>query len=305
MRIAMLGPLDVRDGTGRPVEIGGSRLRALLIRLALEAGRSVPAERLIEDLWETTAPAGAVNALQALVSRLRGVGGRDAVVSTPGGYRLTADVDTAAFERLVTAARAEGDPAYRVALLREALGLWRGPALADVAEMAFAAGPIARLEELRISAVEDRVDAELTLGDGDGLVPELEELAVRHPLRERLRGQLMRALCAAGRRADALALYERTRRELADELGVDPSPQLASVHLAILRGETDGSPPSPLEIGKDPSKGLSNLPGPAHELRGPRSRAGPRRRAARRFPARHADRTRRSGQDPAGHRGRD
>ncbi|MEV0400539.1 BTAD domain-containing putative transcriptional regulator [Actinoallomurus sp. NPDC050550] len=275
MRIAMLGPLDVRDGTGRPVEISGSRLRALLIRLALDTGRSVPVERLIEDLWETTAPAGAVNALQALVSRLRGVGGRDAVVSTPGGYRLTADpadVDAVAFERLVAAARAEGDPACRAALLREALGLWRGPALADVADMAFAAGPIARLEELRISAIEDRGDVELALGDGDRLVPELEELAVRHPLRERLRGQLMRALSAAGRRADALAVYEQTRRELADALGVDPSPQLAAVHLAILRGETDGSahsvPPVPVEVGRDPSpdgrpdrrKGLSNLP---------------------------------------------
>ncbi|WP_433179073.1 ATP-binding protein [Actinoallomurus sp. CA-150999] len=270
MRIAILGPLDVRDGTGRPVEIGGSRLRALLIRLALDTGRSVPVERLIEDLWETTAPAGAVNALQALVSRLRGTGGRDAVVSTPGGYRLTADpadVDAVAFERLVAAARAEGDPACRVALLREALGLWRGPALADVADTAFAAGPIARLEELRISAIEDRVDAELALGDGDGLVPELEELAVRHPLRERLRGQLMRALSAAGRRADALALYEETRRELADALGVDPSPQLAAVHLAILRGETGGSA-APVDLGWDPSpggppdrpKGLSNLP---------------------------------------------
>ncbi|MCO6007372.1 AfsR/SARP family transcriptional regulator [Actinoallomurus purpureus] len=246
MRIAILGPLDVRDDAGGPVEIGGSRLRALLIRLALDAGRTTPAERLIEDLWENAAPAGAANALQALVSRLRGAGGRGVVASVPGGYRLTvdpADVDAVAFERLIAAAGAEGDPARRAELLREALGLWHGPALADVADMAFATGPIARLEELRIFATEDRVDAELALGDGAGLVPELEELAVRHPLRERVRGQLMRALCAAGRRADALTLYEQTRRQLADALGVDPSPGLTAVHLAILRGETGVSAP--------------------------------------------------------------
>ncbi|MEV5705847.1 BTAD domain-containing putative transcriptional regulator [Actinoallomurus sp. NPDC052274] len=276
MRIAILGPLDVRDGNGRPVEIGGARLRALLIRLAIEAGRTVSAQRLIEDIWEDAAPDRAVNALQALVSRLRGVGGRDLVASAPGGYRLAvapADIDAVAFEELLRKADAEDDPARRADLLREALGLWRGPALADVADSAFAVGPVARLEALRLSAVENRVDAELALGDGARLLPELQELTARHPLRERLRGQLMRALCAAGRRADALAVYEQTRRELADALGVDPSPQLAAVHLAVLRGEPEaaaagGAPPAggPPDVRRargtaaGPAKGPHNLP---------------------------------------------
>jgi DNA-binding SARP family transcriptional activator len=242
VRIGILGPLEVRDAAARPVEVSGPRLRALLIRLAVDAGRTVSAERLIDDLWAGEPPAGGVNALQALVSRLRGVGGRDAIESRPGGYRLALDpgeIDATMFERLVRAARTDPDPARRAESLRRALGLWRGPALADVEQAAFAAAPIARLEELRVTAIEDRVDAEIALGRAAPLVPELEELLTLHPLRERLSGQLMRALDAAGRQADALAVYERTRRALADGLGVDPSPPLTTVHLAILRREAD------------------------------------------------------------------
>ncbi|MEV4677554.1 BTAD domain-containing putative transcriptional regulator [Actinomadura sp. NPDC049382] len=245
MRIGILGPLDLRDEAARPVEVGGRRLRALLVRLAAEGGRPVSAERLLDDLWDGAPPGG--NALQALVSRLRGVAGRDVVEHGPAGYRLgidPAEVDAVAFERGAAAARAEDDPARRAAGLRAALALWRGPALADVADADFAHPFAARLEELRVAAVEDRVEAELAAGLPVPPVAELEPLAAANPLRERLRGQLMRALCAAGRQAEALEVYEETRRALADRLGVDPSPELAAVHLSILRREAPAPAPA-------------------------------------------------------------
>jgi len=155
-------------------------------------------------------------------------------------------------------ARAADDPARRAEILRQALGLWRGPALADVADAAFAVALIARLEELRIAAIEDRMDAEIALGHAAWLVPELEELTTRHPLRERVRGQLMRALDAAGRRADALTLYEDTRRTLADRLGDDPSPELSAVHLAILRRAPDTTERP--EHAEPVPRGMTNLP---------------------------------------------
>jgi predicted ATPase/DNA-binding SARP family transcriptional activator len=260
VRIAILGPLQVRGAAGQPIELGGPRLRALLIRLALDAGQTISAERLCGDLWPADGPADTGNALQALVSRLRNAAGPEFVQHRPGGYHLAVppgQVDAAEFERLIGVARgalAAGDPERGAAVLREALGLWRGPALADVADAPFAAGPVARLEELRLAATEDRIDADLALGRGAGLAPELEELAAAHPLRERLRGQLMRALYLAGRQSDALAVYQETRELLADQLGVDPSPALSAVHLAILNadpsigpgGRPPGTPRSPL-----------------------------------------------------------
>ncbi|HTW03934.1 MAG TPA: BTAD domain-containing putative transcriptional regulator [Streptosporangiaceae bacterium] len=269
IRVGILGPLEVRDAAGRPVPVGGTRLRSLLIRLAISDGHPVPVDRLAADLWPGEGPADAANAVQALVSRLRGAAGKDLVEYGPTGYRLTLpseEIDAWAFERLVAAARARlagggSSSADRAAdaagaaeaagvpeaadLFREALRLWRGPALADVADAPFAAGTIARLSELRLAATEDRIDADLALGRGAELVPEVEELATEHPLRERLRGQLMRALYAAGRQADALGVFEDTRRALADALGVDPSPALSAVHLAILRAEETGPPPRP------------------------------------------------------------
>jgi len=249
VRIGILGPLEVSDQAGQPVRLGGARLRALLIRLALDPGRTVAAERLAGDLWPGAGPADASNALQALVSRLRAAAGPDIVEHQPGGYQLAVDpsgVDAGHFEQLIAAGRgalAAGDAARGAAMLRQALSLWRGPALVDVADAPFAAGPIARLEELRLAATEDRIDADLALGRGAGLAPEAEELATAHPLRERLRGQLMRILYLAGRQSDALAVYEDTRQLLADRLGVDPSPALSAVHLAILRADPElGAP---------------------------------------------------------------
>ncbi|MCP2343750.1 BTAD domain-containing putative transcriptional regulator [Actinomadura rupiterrae] len=235
-RIGILGPLEARDASGRPVEISGPRLRALLIRLALEPGRPVSAARLLDDLWDGAPPGG--NALQALVSRLRALTGRDLIEHGPAGYRLALDpasVDAVAFERAVAAARTLTSSSERAVALRQALDMWRGPALADVADADFAHARATRLEELRLTASEDRMEAELALGESGSLLPELEAMAAAHPLRERVRCLLMQALNAAGRPADALRVYEETREHLAEHLGVDPAPELAALHLSILR----------------------------------------------------------------------
>ena len=204
MRVGILGPLEVRDAAGQPAPLAGPRLRALLIRLAVAGGHAVTVDRLAGDLWPDERPedhpADPANALQALVSRLRQAAGRDLVEYASGSYRLAIDpseIDAVAFEYLATRGRAAigaGDPSHAAPLLAEALALWRGPALADVADAPFAAGPVARLEELRLAAAEDRTEARLALGQGAELIPDVEELASAHPLRERLRGQLMRAL---------------------------------------------------------------------------------------------------------------
>ena len=277
MRIGILGPLEVRDDADRQVEINGQRLRSLLIRLAMAGGRAVGADRLIDDLWEGAPPAVPANALHTLVSRLRGAGGRNFVVAAPGGYRLAVDprdIDATSFERLVDAARRTERPAERAATLRRALDLWRGPALAEVADATFAGATITRLEELRLAAIEDRFDAELQLGDLAPLAPELEGLVTAHPLRERLRGQLMHVLYATGRQAAALEQYEDLRRALAERLGTDPSPALAALHLAILRRSPElggdqactapSSRPSPGGSGPSPDHGgrRTNLPSP-------------------------------------------
>ena len=269
MRIGILGPLEVRDQAGQPVRVGGARLRALLIRLALDPGRTIAAERLTGDLWPDAGPADASNALQALVSRLRNAAGPDIVEHRPSGYQLAvppAAVDAGQFEQLVAGGRsalAAGDAARGAAVLHQALSLWRGPALVDVEDAPFAAGPIARLEELRLAATEDRIDAGLALGRGAELAPEAEELVTAYPLRERLRGQLMRILYLAGRQSDALAVYEDTRRLLADRLGVDPSPALSAVHLAILRADPDLG--APAASGAGPPAGPAR-PGPSGAL---------------------------------------
>ncbi|MFB4314849.1 BTAD domain-containing putative transcriptional regulator [Actinomadura sp. 21ATH] len=245
MRIGILGPLEI-VADGRPAEAGGARLRALLTLLALEAGRTVPADRIIDDLWEDRAPAGAPNALQSLVSRLRAVIGRERVESRPGAYRLVLPrtaVDAHDFEARLLAARGTPDPAARADGLRGALALWRGPALADAAGLPFAEGPAARLEGLRRAALEERIDADLALGRYAALIPELQALAAAEPLREPVRTRLIKALYGAGRQAEALAEYGSAKRALAEELGVDPSPDLESVHLAVLRQDPALLPP--------------------------------------------------------------
>ena len=242
MQFGILGPVEALID-GRPVAVGGPRVRALLALLLLDAGRLVSTERLIDGLYGEDPPSGAANALQSQVSRLRrGLGDAELVEGQAAGYRLAADpadVDVHRFDRLVREGRQAlpADPARAAALLREALGLWRGPALADLTDAPFAEAQAARLEEQRVAAAEDRAEAELAIGEHAAVVAPLQDLTAEHPLRERAQGLLMRALYGSGRQAEALAAYENVRRLLADELGADPSAELAEVHLAILRGD--------------------------------------------------------------------
>ncbi|MBE1466055.1 BTAD domain-containing putative transcriptional regulator [Kibdelosporangium phytohabitans] len=266
MRVAVLGPLCLTDTADREIEVGGPRLRMLLVRLALEANRIVPVEALIDGLWGAQPPADATNALQSLVSRLRKTGLAKRIESFPAGYSLAAtEVDAEQFERLA----AEGsrllkrnEAANAAEVLRTALALWRGPALVDVTEAPFAAAAVARLAELRLTALEDRIEADILRGHEADVIVELYALTRDHPLRERLTALLIRALRTAGRQADALAAYETARQNLAAELGVDPSPELQQAHLALLRA-------TPAEI---PNNGtrlpaqLTSFVGRQHEM---------------------------------------
>jgi predicted ATPase/DNA-binding SARP family transcriptional activator len=250
--VRILGPLEVEGAA-----VGGGRLRALLARLALDAGRPVTAGALVDAVWDTELPADQTHSLQSLVSRLRrALGDADAVAQVPGGYVLSAEVDAHRFETLAAEGAAEPDPERSARLLREALELWRGPALADLTDYRFALSAATRLDDLRLSALADRIDADLQLGRGDRLVHELEGLSAQHPLNERLAAQLISALYAAGRQADALAAYERVRMRLNEELGVPPSPELQAAHLAVLRGETAVKPEPPKHAAR------TNLPAP-------------------------------------------
>jgi predicted ATPase/DNA-binding SARP family transcriptional activator len=241
MQFGILGPLEVRNEAA-PVRVPGAKERALLADLLVNAGRLVSADRLVEDLWGDEPPGNPANTLQGRVSALRralGPGGSGRLVTSPPGYRLDADpeqVDATRFERLVAEAEAAAptEPPRAAGLLEEALGLWRGPALAEFADAPWAQAEAARLEELRLAAREALVELRLATGGHAGLVGELEALVAAHPTRERLRGQLLLALYRSGRQADALSLYQQTREVLAEELGIDPSPELQRLHQAIL-----------------------------------------------------------------------
>jgi predicted ATPase/DNA-binding SARP family transcriptional activator len=254
LRIGVLGPLQVQDGAGTPIAVGGARARALLVLLALQPGRTVPVEQLVEGQYGADPPADAVGAVQAQVARLRRALPPGVLVFDGGGYRLAVDpddVDAGAFERLAAEGRAllaGGDPKAAAAALRAGLALWRGPALTDLTHGQALA---ARLTELRLTAAENAAEAELALPTpATDLVAQLRMLVAEHPMRERLRGLLMRALVAAGRPGEALTEFAMVRRLLADELGTDPSPELADVHAAVLRAERPAPgpsrPPAPL-----------------------------------------------------------
>ncbi|MFF3941595.1 BTAD domain-containing putative transcriptional regulator [Streptomyces phaeofaciens] len=243
MQITMLGPLEVRTDASGLVDVPGARLRGLLVALALRPGRAVPKASLIDWIWGEHCPADATNALQRLVSRLRKALPYGAIEGHTDGYRLTVEpdaVDAVRFERLVAAGQARTeDAARRARLLREALELWRGAAMQDVGlqdSVAFDAA-VGRLDGLRLTAMEEWFDAEITLGRGAEVVTELTDLVAAHPLRERFVAALMRALVAAGNAGEALLVYQRAKEALADALGADPSPELAALHLALLRGE--------------------------------------------------------------------
>ncbi|MGR6319841.1 BTAD domain-containing putative transcriptional regulator [Micromonospora soli] len=282
MRFGILGATEVYPADGRRLTVGGPRLRALLVLLLLDAGRVVPRQRLTDDLYGAKPPAGVANALQSQVSRLRQVlsaGPVDPVEFHPAGYRLAVDpedVDAHQFIRLADAGRAAlgaGDPRRAADLLREALALWRGEPLADVTDAPFAAAQAARLRDRRLGATEDRIEAELRLGAAPGsssaraLVTELRELVAADPLRERLHGQLMRALHADGRRSEALAAFAELRRLLAEELGTDPSAELVALHAALLRDEVESrAEAAPSRLPPLPGQ-LSSFVGREEELR--------------------------------------
>ncbi len=235
MEFRILGPLEVVH-EDRPLPLGGMKLRGLLAMLLLHANEVVSVDRLIGALWGEPPPATAVASLQNRVSELRKLLGREALATHPPGYLLRVEpgqLDLELFERLRAEARG-ADPEQAASKLREALALWRGPALADLALEPFAQAEVPRLEELRLFALEERVEAELALGREADVVPEIEGLVAEHPLRERLRAQLMLGLYRAGRQAEALEVYQQGRHFFAAELGLEPGSALKDLERRIL-----------------------------------------------------------------------
>src|SRR5712691_8432215 len=234
MEYRVLGPLEVRDAD-RSLPLAGAKQRALLALLLVNVNQVVSRERLIDELWGERPPETAVQSLQVYVSRLRKLLPDDTLLTRPPGYLLAIEpdkLDLHRFERLLADGRealAEGDAVRASGLLREALELWRGPALAEFTFEPFAQPEIGRLEDLRVTAVEERVEADLALARHADLIGELEALIAENPHRERLRGQLMLALYRSGRQAEALEAYQAARRALVEELGIDPGADRKSV----------------------------------------------------------------------------
>lgn len=254
MDFRLLGPLEVRSQR-RALPLGGPKQRAVLAMLLLHAGEVVSTDRLVDELWGERPPKTVEAYIQNCISRLRSVLGRDAIETRPPGYLLRADpgdIDAVRFERALEAARGLDAP-ERAAALREALGLWRGAPLADLSFETFAQGEIARLEELRLTALEVRLDAELELGRHADVLPELAALANRYPARERLRALQMLALYRSGRQREALRAYQEARRELVEELGLEPGEELRSLERLI--------------IAHDPSLGVEAIESSEHDPR--------------------------------------
>jgi DNA-binding SARP family transcriptional activator len=243
MDFRVLGPLEVGGDEGT-LELGGVKQRSVLAMLLLHANEVVSSDRLIDALWGASPPLRAAKTIQVYVSRLRKALPDDRLVTRAPGYVLYLDhgeLDLARFERLVAEAR-EAPPAIASSKLSEALALWRGPPLADLAYEQFAQAEITRLEEMRLTVVEQRLDADLALGRHAELVSELETLVAKHPLREHLRYQLMLALYRSDRQADALDAYRAARRELSEGLGLEPSASLRELEAAILRQDPELAP---------------------------------------------------------------
>src|SRR6516164_8495252 len=240
MRVRILGPFHLED-RGRRITIGGVRQRAVLAELVLHANEVVPSDQLLVELWGEDSPQSAANALQAAISRLRRILPAGRLITTGPGYMLRvfpAEVDVAQFEQLLFEGRdalAAGAAAEAVQLLDQAMTLWRGPPLADFRYEPFAQTEIARLEELQLTCLEERNEARLALGLASALTAELGRMVAEHPLRERLRGQLMLALYRSGRQTEALDTYREFRNSLQEELGLEPSAALRELEAAILR----------------------------------------------------------------------
>ena len=251
LELRILGPVEAVSA-GREIALGGPKQRAVLALLLLDVGRVVPAGRLVEEVWRGSAPPGAAKTLRSYVSRLRAALGPDvSVVARGGGYAITVEanqLDAARFERLIAAghdALGQGEAAAASNRFREALGLWRGRALADVMDVELLALEGSRLEELRLVALEGRIEADLALGLHPEAAGELERLVVQYPLRERLWRLLVLALYRSERQADALAAYRRARTLLADELGLEPGEDLRMLEEAVLRQDVPAATPRP------------------------------------------------------------
>ncbi|MBO3747584.1 winged helix-turn-helix domain-containing protein [Streptosporangiaceae bacterium NEAU-GS5] len=243
MFFGVLGPIAVWTADGEPIPVPGRKVRTLLAVLLAHEGRAVPAARLIDALWGERLPGDPAGTLSGKVTELRRAldraepGGRRLVVSPPPGYRLRVDadaVDAGRFRALVARARGTADPRVRAGLLSGALALWRGPAFADVADEPFARAAALGLTEDRLAVLEDHAEVRLALGEHTALVAELAELLAAYPLRERLRAVQMQALYRSGRPSEALASFEELRGRLANELGLDPGPDLVALHRAVL-----------------------------------------------------------------------
>ncbi|MFD8646304.1 BTAD domain-containing putative transcriptional regulator, partial [Streptomyces zaomyceticus] len=287
MRYSVLGPTLAHSPDGTDVAVGGPRVRALLTVLALRAGRTVLVPDLVDEVWHgDEPPADAVAALQALVGRLRKSLGRDRVISADGGYRLDArpeDVDTRRFERLAAegvAALGAGDPARAADLLDEALGLWRGPALADLPDREAEA---ARWEARRLDARRARLDAALGLGEASEALLEVTALCAARPLDEPLQALRIRALRDTGRAAEALAAYEAVRRALATRLGTDPSPALRALHAELLAGTGPGE----AGPGSGPTTTPAARPGRAGKKQGQEKHERPQKHEGHEGPQNH------------------
>lgn len=281
--VGILGPLEVRVAGGDPVPLGGVRQRALLAILALDANVVVSTDRLIDLLWAESPPATATHTVQVFVSRLRRALGPagDRLVTRAPGYLLQVgadELDSERSEHHCATAQSElgaGNPARAASLLRDALSLWRGPALAEFTYEPFAQAAIARFEERRVSCREALIEAELALGGHADVISELEALIHEHPFRERPRAQLMLALYRCGRQADALDAFQQARRTLVDELAVEPSPLLRDLEQAILRQDPSLAPPlsPPTPADRAPSNDVTTAA--VADGTNPESRAAP------------------------------
>jgi DNA-binding SARP family transcriptional activator len=251
MDFRILGPLDVVGPDG-PIRIDGGKVRALLELLLLHANELIPGDRLIDSLWGESPSESAEHAVEVYVSRLRRALGQDRIETHPPGYRIRVEpgeLDLHRFEALTAEARAAfeaNDAAHAVRLLHDAEALWRGPALSELRSLDPSRSEIIRLDELRLAAATDRIDAMLATGRHAEVVPELEQLVAEHPFQERLRAQHMLALYRSGRQVDALEAYQAARRVLEEDLGLEPGPALQQLQLSILRQDADlsaaGSP---------------------------------------------------------------
>lgn len=247
MRFSLLGPLVVADGGAGQAGVGGPRLRVLLAALLLHANVPVPADDLIEMVWDGSPPSGAVVTLRSYVRRLRGKvdAGAARITLTDPGYAIRveqAELDVLEFEARCGDSRAAlraGDWADASSAAAGALGLWRATPLLDVPSEVLRAEFVPRLERLRLQVLEDRFDAGMRLGHHQELIPALVDATARYPLQERFHAQLMLALASTGRRAQALRAYQQARRVLVDELGVEPGTELRGIHRQILAGDVE------------------------------------------------------------------